>query len=328
MGAILTLIVGSLAGNWVSQATDRLVTEQRPSGQIDPFDDRSNKNVLYVTPAAFLSFAYTGLAFIQGKPTDQWLAELLNGEPFPRGVHGGVALMRAASPPRELPHAAAAVQRIADAVTVAFAARPHLGWQEEPLEVVCAGWQRLDGNAHRIFVSIKKGRGRVPVEVKWIGERKLGRRRLLYAAPASNITREEGERWLCEQRTPDHDEAEARLVAAIRSVADKPNAAVGRDVTAILILRPSQGLIRVRYHGAAPHMVRVSRGSWETVLRTWYSPWIVAPGGHFAAAEHSGGSNVFNTGLCEVHLEEVSHAVEGLASGVGFSRTALRRGQR
>lgn len=45
-----------------------------------PFDPEANKTIVYVARDAIVSIGYTGRAYLEGRPTDQWIAEQLIGE--------------------------------------------------------------------------------------------------------------------------------------------------------------------------------------------------------------------------------------------------------
>lgn len=47
---------------------------------VKPHDPNSSKVVLYFARDAYVSIGYTGLAYLEDKPTDQWIAEKLVGE--------------------------------------------------------------------------------------------------------------------------------------------------------------------------------------------------------------------------------------------------------
>lgn len=76
----MTLIVALVAGNWAFHASDRFVsvkpTPANPTGEYDP---HSNKTVVVVGTDSWVVLGYTGLAFLDGKPTDRLLAEAISG---------------------------------------------------------------------------------------------------------------------------------------------------------------------------------------------------------------------------------------------------------
>jgi hypothetical protein len=76
----VTKILGVLYDNAACLATDRLVSRSRVA-----FDRAANKNLLYSAPDATVLLAYTGSAYIENLPTDEWIARSITGvqEPSP-----------------------------------------------------------------------------------------------------------------------------------------------------------------------------------------------------------------------------------------------------
>jgi hypothetical protein len=76
----LTLIVAAVTGKWAFHASDRFVsvkpTPANPTGEYDP---HSNKTVVVVGTDCWVVLGYTGLAFLDGKPTDRVIAEAISG---------------------------------------------------------------------------------------------------------------------------------------------------------------------------------------------------------------------------------------------------------
>ena len=71
--------------SYILQVSDRLVS-YISSGR--PYDETSNKTLLYRARDAFVTMSYTGIAYLAGVPTDQWIAEKIWGEPFFRDPEG------------------------------------------------------------------------------------------------------------------------------------------------------------------------------------------------------------------------------------------------
>jgi hypothetical protein len=76
----MTLILGAVFGNWAVHASDRHVTvsttRRNPTGEHDP---NANKTVVVTGSDCWLVLGYTGLAYLDGKPTDQVIAEAISG---------------------------------------------------------------------------------------------------------------------------------------------------------------------------------------------------------------------------------------------------------
>lgn len=73
----MTLIITALAKNKVVQASDRRLT--RLDGSL--FDDQANKVICVRCNNAMFSVAYTGIARIGGKRTDEWIADYFDAVP-------------------------------------------------------------------------------------------------------------------------------------------------------------------------------------------------------------------------------------------------------
>jgi len=94
----MTLILAAVCGRYAFHASDRLTTtnvsRRFPSGEFDP---HSNKTVIVCGPESWLAIGYTGIAFLDGRPTDQLIAEAVTGISdlssggigswFPHGLH-------------------------------------------------------------------------------------------------------------------------------------------------------------------------------------------------------------------------------------------------
>jgi hypothetical protein len=63
----------------VVHVSDRLVTDARSGA---PFDHLANKAVLLEADDAFVSIGYTGIAYLEDRPTDQWIAGVVWGQPL------------------------------------------------------------------------------------------------------------------------------------------------------------------------------------------------------------------------------------------------------
>jgi hypothetical protein len=68
----MTQILTSASWGGACQVSDRLVTVDGSA-----FDPAANKSIVIGAKDGIAALSYTGLAFLGGVPTDQWLAELL-----------------------------------------------------------------------------------------------------------------------------------------------------------------------------------------------------------------------------------------------------------
>jgi len=71
----VTLVI-SQASRWCAlQVTDRLVTQGSR-----PFDEASNKNIIFVADDASVTMGYTGIGYLDDVTTDEWIACQLGGQ--------------------------------------------------------------------------------------------------------------------------------------------------------------------------------------------------------------------------------------------------------
>ena len=75
----MTLIANVCSKDWIIQASDRLVTRSAR-----PVDKNANKTVLFEARDAILSISYSGVAFLEGSPTDEWIAGKLQSARRPK----------------------------------------------------------------------------------------------------------------------------------------------------------------------------------------------------------------------------------------------------
>jgi hypothetical protein len=77
---LVTLIISAVWGQWALHASDRFVsvkpTTGNPTGEFDP---HSNKTIVVVGSDCWLVMGYTGIAHLNGRPTDQLIAEAISG---------------------------------------------------------------------------------------------------------------------------------------------------------------------------------------------------------------------------------------------------------
>lgn len=76
----MTLIVSTVLGNWAIHASDRLVGRKpTPKSTAIEHDAHSNKTVIVCVSECWIVMGYTGLAYFDDKPTDQFIAEAVSG---------------------------------------------------------------------------------------------------------------------------------------------------------------------------------------------------------------------------------------------------------
>lgn len=78
----MTLIINAVWGPWAFHASDRFLSTVATQGKPAlPWDPHSNKTVVVLGSDCWLVLGYTGMAFLDRKPTDQVIAEAISGHP-------------------------------------------------------------------------------------------------------------------------------------------------------------------------------------------------------------------------------------------------------
>lgn len=78
----MTMIIATASRRFALMVSDRMVTITQPGRPIRTHDPSANKSVIFVGADAVLVFGYTGLAYLDRIPTDQWIAQVLWGAPI------------------------------------------------------------------------------------------------------------------------------------------------------------------------------------------------------------------------------------------------------
>ena len=83
----MTLIISVVAGWMALQVGDRLVSAANKE-----WDPDANKTVLLLGLDGHACISYSGLAYLGGRPTDQFIAEALSNRATVAGPRGGLAI--------------------------------------------------------------------------------------------------------------------------------------------------------------------------------------------------------------------------------------------
>lgn len=291
----MTQILTYANRRFVLQVTDRLITRQ---GQ--PVDPLSNKNIIFRAPDAMVTMGYTGMAVLDGVPTDQWLAQELTGlklspEPDAKGVVRKDALRITQLPRwldigRSIRHLTAALDGVATRLPVQRMAQ----WTHMPFTLVISGFQwkvRKPWHYRPIYAEIHKSRGQTTFHVE-------SAPRNWYVAPRLRSAQEEASRlrsalgiaptgyvpqymaeMLMQQlvEATSFDDAERLLVGAIREISAR-SPYVGPHCMSILIGPPTVARGRVHYVPASQTNALVTSPKIHIELPVDFTPWIIGPG--------------------------------------------------
>jgi hypothetical protein len=292
----MTLVMSLIHAPLAFHVGDRLVTRQE-KGRREPWDPFANKSVLVLAQNGYMCISYSGLAYINGKPTDQWLAEAAAEQQAMPGVHGGLATHWDTT---LMPRIGPILSRVRAALQTDFARQP-LRYRRNGMDIVVAGWasrrqHRIDRQP-RPFMLLLRHRGRPDSTLKieqlpryWDWSRQL-RLCTIGADPGPAKTR-----LLQEAAQPvsrNQDDYEAMLVKCIRAVADD-NDAVGKDCMSILMVR--QGIFRVRF---LPNLDA------DLDKKAAYTPWVIAPGVMWPPSVLYGGLPILDAPPYQVTFERV-----------------------
>lgn len=253
----MTLILSYVDRSHVLQVGDRLVSQKwtYPSGRTiyTPHERLANKAVIYVARDAIATISYTGAAYLNGKNTDNWIAETLDPT-----IAGARFAFEAGGTERRITIGAAAI-RLAENIPAEFSTMP--------AEKRAAG---LDMQVAGFKFRQRKPRGDVPILWRiansgsagarsdvgllpryWGWER--GEYRVQAIGNLNGIPHTRLHRWIQREFTRRNltiDDLEAEIVAIIREASGESNGTIGRDCISVLLHTPD-AYTRVRYFSDA-----------------------------------------------------------------------------
>jgi hypothetical protein len=268
--ATMTLNLGLTNPFGAFLVTDRLVTDDRA-----PVDTVANKNLVYLARNGILAIGYTGFAYFDNAPTDQWLAETLLDTRFDRGQQ--VANMIGAS--HRVLTIAEAMESLQNAVSRAtplIDERFRSQWLPSEFDVLSVGYEWTDEEWWCVIHGISKASGEAECTRETVQ-----RRFQLVAAPASTSGSDHLEPVNHTIRgATSASEVENALVAGVRSAAAR-HRTVGRDCLVIHVGLPTTASAVVRFSAQNPEKSKEAIPVGYRVRRTMpvaYSPWVIGPG--------------------------------------------------
>jgi hypothetical protein len=199
-------------------------------------DPLANKTVIYRATDAVVTIGFAGLAYVGDQPTDEWLAELLWGEPISRGPDGVRAVdYRFGQSPNRWNIGLAAI-RIADAIKSSVT-------RVQPLHVTIAGWRWKRRRPHPILVSVCKESNSRSVRTERIPRHLPRGTNLRFNAIGVPIERGGLSSRFDRFRERDAlyaEDAEGVFARFIRDLSAE-NPAVGVDVLSVALFKPGPG---------------------------------------------------------------------------------------
>lgn len=275
----MTLILTRSSKDYVLQVTDRLLTWSNGK----EFDVVANKNVLYRARNGIVALAYTGLAYIAGVPTDQWIAETISGITFDRDRKPPAF----STGPVHVPDVGQSLIRLQNRLQAAPVDRSLLSyWEATPFEIVLAGWQWSKRRCRPVVGRISKPAKTMETALEylprywhWDRSQEGGFKYTVVATPDSNLSLQ-ASTLVSGLANCFPDTAESIMHAAIQEVSSSlPQ--VGPHCMSILIPTPSNCAARIRYlpsRGTAFANVTTAEGHIVATSPAAFTPWIVGPG--------------------------------------------------
>ena len=302
----MTLHISRLSRSYVLQIGDRLVS----GGAVDTL---ANKNIIYFARDAIVSIGYTGLAYElcpgdRNIPTDEFIAQILLGEPVPRDRQGiGPVTMGMLQIANWLDIGQSA-ELLRSSIENSFSklSDRHCRY---PFEIQIAGWQLIRRRINNrqmvspILINIAKNRKDRRLHIDRPLPRYWHLRGMIMASaiPDGFVTANQfaGFCRLFPQATT--DETEEILAGAIREVAVRHPGLVGKHCVSILMSPPNP--LRVRFLPDAPHLAHFTDGTnANRLFEIAYSPWIIGPLGFAAPSMFTGTNNIDVGGLTTVEI--------------------------
>ncbi|MCV2396183.1 hypothetical protein OEB99_17875 [Actinotalea sp. M2MS4P-6] len=265
---------------YITQVGDRLLTVK--SGEtFTPWDLYSNKSVIVIADDGEITLSYAGSAFIEGTPTDQWLAETITGRPSTPGPRGPLAPAITGGPLPQRIRVGLALAAVATRLGAVFPKEP-APIREHGIELLASGWTFTAralrvGAPPRTFLWTASIRGddqectTVGPRHRYRALRRAPLRSVDFAAIGSTVGVKDTlaafrERYRTGLPELTDESAEEFLSEHIRLAASSPGGgAIGTDVMAITHDPFGSPLFRVRYRQDP------ARG----VARQAFTPWVI-----------------------------------------------------
>lgn len=310
----MTLVLTAATRGFVVQTADRLLTKQLST--IRPHDEVANKTILYRANDAVAVLSYSGLAYRNGQPTDEWLAELLWGAPIPRGRDGRrPATFGAAVRPNawSLNRAIAALARALDAI-------PQREIDLGGMYLTLAGWRNHRGLGRPFLIDI----ARAPLaatatisgtKMRWRTRRGIYLGHIGARMPPAVL---QAPFKILGDAGPLRDaDVERTLVDLTRTVsAQQPT--VGPNVLSLVLPKPGVGPIVCQFHAATPHHAAISSANAIHQVEVAHSPWVLGLMGWHAPQNLAGDliTDLDGMGLVIKGAALTSGPVLGLSSAI------------
>jgi hypothetical protein len=280
----VTQILTFISPVYTAQVADRLVTtaERGPfSTRYRDFDQLANKSLIYVARDALVCIGYAGLAFLEQRPTDYWLAEILRGSPIPRHGDKPAAFGSGTRNRMDLGLAILKVQRELERVVRSLPADQI----RFPTEVIFAGWQWNGGHLRPVAIELQKPAGQVAVTLSRVTPRNWPKDKLFAICDTGGWMqgRSEYKEFLFERlrkiRIFEQPNAViAALADTVRHISERERGVIGQNLMSCLLPPPGREAVEVRLLPRDRHLLALHRsGGPIEHVEAAYTPWILGP---------------------------------------------------
>lgn len=285
----MTLVISVSTPAYALHVSDRLVSK---GGR--PHDPLANKTVVVRANDGLLVIGYTGLAFREGLPTDNWIANVvingaLSGNPIPM-------LAFASFPIGDI---GSTLNALADRI------KADTMFRRYGLQLAAAGWQwnerRRNGGVRNVLWATENSSS----VVRWkqlVPRHPPERTTTFRMLPTGNwpLSVQDWQQLLDEVGQAGYDwrHVEQCLIETIRRCSDRTPGTIGRHCMSVLL--PSAGAVaaEIRFAPAEAHQAV----AFDQIIETAYSPWLVAPDAVLAPSVIVGGMRC-EQGLLPYSLE-------------------------
>ena len=254
----MTLIIARSSLRYALMVTDRRLTVTTTSAVFDPV---ANKNVILGSKNAVVAIGYTGMAYIDSLPTDQWIAQVLTGLTFPEGRRGRGTVPVLMTTHYENNYLGVSIQNLRDRFNElgsSISRKYRHNWITMPFDLIITGFEWNHGKIRPYLRGLSKPRNDSKFELSgfsrhWYVPQRMEFPTYMLSAPDENLKQQELERINKELRKPNTwhqiaNDAEKIISQTIQNVSAKLNV-VGPDTLSILISNPREPnpVIRIRY---------------------------------------------------------------------------------
>lgn len=270
----MTLTLTATSWPFAVQVTDRLLTTRGKA-----FDRDANKNIVFHGLDGIIAIAYSGTAYIRGKPTDQWIVETITGEDL--GPPDKLSTVYTISEKR-LPRVGHAIRLVGEAFNVECDRRPGKVGRER-FELYAVGYQATH-NSWTWFRPFTGGFARDPGDsaVTYFAGRRWFRHPFFQqgVSPAPNVSFFD----FAELQSATRDSESAldvaeKYVQSIQAAATR-TPVIGSDCLSVEIDYPSLGKpeVRIRFHPGVDRKIETPRRRVPQPSNALaFSPWVIGP---------------------------------------------------